>query len=563
MSATSVIPETPATVSSKGLKANALGLTSSIVIATASVAPAYSLAASLGLVVAGVGAQAPIIMLLAFVPMLFIAYGYQGLNEIDPDCGTTFTWGARVFGPKTGWMGGWAIIVADIIVMANLAQIAGQYGFQLVGAYGLASSTGWSEVAGLVWIALMTLICYVGIEVSARMQVALLSIELVMLAVLSVTALVKVYSGHGTAGSIHVSGSWFNPFDITSFSALTLGLLTAIFIYWGWDTAVSVNEETKDKSKTPGRAAVLSTVLLLVTYGLVTVSAQAFAGVGTTGGGLANPDNSGDVLSGLGSSVFGSVGFGHFLSKLLVLMVLSSASASTQTTIMPTARTALSMANHKGIPHAFARVHPRFRTPTWSTIGMGLASMAFYALLTKVSTNVLADSISSLGLAIAFYYGLTGLACAWHFAPRVFARDVRARGRTLWLRFVLPMLGALILFAFFGYGAYEFWSPAYGNTEWTLPFSPHWHIGGVFLTGVGSLVLGIPLMYIYRAVRPAYFRGEVIRRGDWPQDPGLESAGSAGSAGSAASAEPAPRSEPESAPQSEPDQQQPDPPDHA
>jgi amino acid transporter len=516
MSATSAPPGTA--TSGKGLKANALGLTSSIVIATASVAPAYSLAASLGLVVGEVGVQAPIIMLLAFVPMFCIAFGYQGLNEIDPDCGTTFTWGARVFGPKTGWLGGWAVIVADVIVMANLAQIAGQYGFQLVGAYGLAASAGWSEVAGIVWIALMTLICYIGIEVSARMQVALLSIELLMLAVLSITALVKVYTGHGGAGSLHVSASWFNPLDIGSFSALTLGLLTALFIYWGWDTAVSVNEETRDRSKTPGRAAVISTVLLLVTYGLVTVSAQAFAGVGTAGSGLANPDNSGDVLSGLGGAVFGSTGFGWFLGKLLVLMVLSSASASTQTTIMPTARTALSMADHRGIPSAFARIHPRFRTPTWSTVGMGIASIAFYALLSKISTNVLADSISSLGLAIAFYYGLTGLACAWHFAPRAFASRERGGGaRVLLLRFVMPLLGALILFTFFVYGAYQFWSPDYGNTQWHMPFPPHWHIGGVFLTGVGALVIGIPLMYVYRAVRPAFFRGEVIRRGTWPE----------------------------------------------
>jgi amino acid transporter len=511
MSATSAAPGQ--SVSRKGLKANALGLASSVVIATASVAPAYSLAASLGFVVAGVGLQSPVIMLLAFVPMLFIAFGYQGLNRIDPDCGTTFTWGARVFGPKTGWIGGWAILVADIIVIANLAQIAGQYGFQLVGAYGLAASPGWTELAGIVWIVLMTLICYVGIELSARMQVVLLSIELIMLAVLSVTALTKVYSGNGTAGSIHVDGSWFNPFSVSSFSALTLGLLTAIFIYWGWDTAVAVNEETRDSSRTPGRAAVISVVLLLVTYGLVTVAAQSFAGVGDTGTGLANPDNSGDVLSVLGGEVFGTTGFGLFLSKLLILMVLSSSAASTQTTIMPTARTSLSMAVNKGIPPTFARIHPRFRTPTWSTVGCGLVSIGFFALMSAISTNLLSDTISSLGLAIAFYYGLTGLACAWHFAPMAF----RHGGRTLWLYFVLPLVGALMLFAFFGYGAYQYWSTDYGETYWTLPFPPHWAIGGVFLTGVGSLVLGIPLMYIYRAIRPAFFRGEVIKRGEWPK----------------------------------------------
>ncbi|MBR7835770.1 APC family permease, partial [Actinospica durhamensis] len=432
------------------------------------------------------------------------------------------------FGPKTGWMGGWAIVVADVIVMANLAQIAGQYGFQLIGASGLAASAGWTELAGIIWIAVMTLICYIGIELSARIQVVLLSIELVMLAVLSVTALVKVYSGHGTAGSVRISGSWFNPFAISSFSALTLGLLTAIFIYWGWDTAVSVNEETKDRAQTPGRAAVISTVLLLVTYGLVTVSAQCFAGYGATGTGLANPDNAGDVLSGLGGAVFGTSGFGWFLSKLLVLMVLSSAAASTQTTIMPTARTTLSMAAHRSIPRSFSRIHPRFLTPTWSTVVMGLASIGFYALLAGISANVLADSISSLGLAIAFYYGLTGLACAWHFAPRALAGGSGAR--TVWLRFLLPLFGALILFAFFFYGAYEFWSPAYGTTSWTMPFPPHWQIGGVFLTGVGSLVLGIPLMYIYRARRPDYFRGQVIKRGDWPPAPEDETpTGDAGS----------------------------------
>ena len=93
----------------------------------ASTAPAYSLAATLGFVVIAInGLQAPIITIIAFVPMLFISYGYKALNSADPDCGTTFTWGARAFGPKTGWWGGWGIVVADILVMASLAQVAGR-----------------------------------------------------------------------------------------------------------------------------------------------------------------------------------------------------------------------------------------------------------------------------------------------------------------------------------------------------------------------------------------------------------------------------------------------------
>ena len=123
--------QTPAQAPSKGLKPGALGLISSVVVGVASTAPAYSLAATIGFVVAEIGLQAPIVTIIAFVPMLFIALAYKELNSADPDCGTTFTWGARAFGPRTGWMGGWGIIAADLLVMASLAQIAGQYVFLL------------------------------------------------------------------------------------------------------------------------------------------------------------------------------------------------------------------------------------------------------------------------------------------------------------------------------------------------------------------------------------------------------------------------------------------------
>jgi len=169
---------------SKGLKAGALGLVGSIVMGIASTAPAYSLAASLGYVVIVanghgiVGVKAPLIMVVAFIPMYFIAVAYSELNKAEPDCGTTFTWAARAFGTRTGWMGGWGIIIADIIVMANLAQIAGSYSYSLFGFDDLAASTFWSTVAGIIWIAIMTAICVIGIELSARTQVGLLGAEL-------------------------------------------------------------------------------------------------------------------------------------------------------------------------------------------------------------------------------------------------------------------------------------------------------------------------------------------------------------------------------------------------
>ena len=131
-------------------RANALGLLSSVVIGVASTAPAYSLAATLGFIVAvgGIGLKSPAIMIVSFIPMLLIAGSYYYLNRVDPDCGTTFTWVTRAFGPRTGWVTGWIMVAADIIVMASLAQIAGSYFFLLFGADGLAASTFWTTARG-------------------------------------------------------------------------------------------------------------------------------------------------------------------------------------------------------------------------------------------------------------------------------------------------------------------------------------------------------------------------------------------------------------------------------
>src|SRR4051795_10393442 len=337
----------------KGLKQGTVGLLGSVVIGIASTAPAYSLAATLGFVVIVVGVKAPAIMLLAFIPMYFIAVAYAELNKREPDCGTTFTWAARAFGPRTGWLGGWGIIAADVIVMANLAQIAGSYGYRLFGLDGLAASTFWTTFAGVAWIVVMTWICYIGLEVSKRVQYVLLSIEIVTLAAFAVYALVKVYSGTAPAGSLHPSLSWLWPSGL-DWSSITEAVLLAIFIYWGWDTAVSINEESDRPDRTPGRAAILSTLLLLAIYAVVSIATVAYAGVGTKGIGLGNEANADDVFNAMGSSVFGGGGVGRLFEILLLVSVLTSASASTQTTILPTARTSLAMGAYRAIPSMFA-----------------------------------------------------------------------------------------------------------------------------------------------------------------------------------------------------------------
>ena len=324
---------------SKGLKPNAIGYISNLVIAIASTAPAYSLAATLGFIVAvhGVGVHAPAVLIVSFIPILFVSVGYRFFNLADPDAGTTFAWVTRTFGPQLGWINGWAIFLADIIVMASLSEIAANYTFLLFGFHPHHHYNLYLIIGSVVWIALMTWICYRGIEISARVQTVLLSFEVATLAVFVLVALIKVYA-NSPIHSIQVSPSWFNPFDL-SFTPLIDGVLLGIFIYWGWDSGVAVNEESRDRTRGPGKAAVVSTVILLLIYVLVSAAAQSYHGTAFLSG------NSSDVLNALGGQVFGSP-----LDKLMIIAVLTSASASTQTTILPTARTTLSMARWHAIP---------------------------------------------------------------------------------------------------------------------------------------------------------------------------------------------------------------------
>ena len=185
----------------------------------------------------------------------------------------------------------------------------------------------------------MTAIVVIGIELSARTQIGLLAAEIFTLALFAVVALDQGLRGLGPVRARSTPASPGSTRSRLSPSEISAGMLLAVFIYWGWDTTATVNEETEDPTEAPGRATVISTLILLGIYVVVAFAAQAYAGVDSL------VDNQEDVLSALGTEVFGSP-----LDKLLIIAVLTSAAASTQTTILPAARTTLSMARAKALP---------------------------------------------------------------------------------------------------------------------------------------------------------------------------------------------------------------------
>jgi amino acid transporter len=248
-----------------------------------------------------------------------------------------------------------------------------------------------------------------------------------------------------------------------------------------------VNEETRGRNSA-GLATVLSTLVLVGTYVVAAYATTAYRGPKF----LQNhPD---DVLTSMVSG---------WPSKLMILAVLSSAMASTQTTILPTARTTLSMAAHGALPKALAKIHPKYLTPTWSTWWMGIASILWFVILVLIdrSEAILWDTISGLGFAIAFYYGITAIA-----APILFRKHLLRSFKNFMLIGIAPVLAAIALAYVFIKSAIDYWKPENSYTPPWFAFGSFKGIGPALVIGIGMLLLGIPLMFWWKAVHPEFFR---------------------------------------------------------
>jgi amino acid transporter len=486
----------PGKVAAKGLRAGAIGLAGSTLLGVVQTAPAYSVAVTLGFLAATVGVQAPAAIILGFIPILCMTIVEREFVARDPDCGTVFVWVGRALGPRAGWIASWVLLGATLISLANLANITGLYFFLLIGAASTATNEAATIAVGCAWLAVATWLAIRGIQVSSRVQAVLMALGMAVLAAFVVIALVKVADGSAGAQALDPQLSWFNPFDISGSGALSGGILLAIFFFWGWDGPAAVAEEAKGGVRTPRRALVLSVVALLGFYLIVTVALQAYAGVGTKGIGLAAEANSGDVLAVVGGAAVGS-GF----QTLMELAVMTSAAACLVAAMLPTARGVLSMGAYRAFPDAFARVDPRSGSPVVATAAVGLGVAGVLITLSIVSNSILGDSISAIVLLVAFYYTMLGLACLWQFRGEV----LRSRADFL-NKLVAPVIGTAVLaWALYRNGKDTF-QVDYGLTSL-------FGVGGVFVIGLATILIGVVLMVLWNLRSPAFFRGETFTEG--------------------------------------------------
>ena len=476
------------------LKVNTLTLFDTTVIATSSVAPAYTLAATVGFLVGVVGLASPAAILVGFLPVLCVAIAYYYLNRQDPNCGASYSWVSRTLNPHIGWLSGWIQLAANVLFCAAAPLLAGAYTLQLLNSLfpSFVSATAASDnrliaVVGVVWLLFVTFMVVRGIRITANFQWILVFIEYFIVLGFAITAFLKIIGGHHAVTP--VSASWFNPGSIGGISAVASGSALAVFFFWGWDTAANVNEESKDANNSPGLAGIYSMFILLFIFLVAATAMEAFLGSAA----LTNSNNVNDVLYYFAQQISGTP-----IAYLMVLAVLSSTVATTQTTLLPSSRLTYSMARDGVFPRWFGYVHPQWRTPWAGTIISSILAIVVIVLQVIFSGSVgsiFGKLILDIGVLVALYYGITGIACTWAF------RKVLLTSVTRFIfAGVLPFLGGLFLFGV----AYVVIAPT------TLPLggAADW---GTSLPIIITVLLGVPLVIIANLTSSStFFREKTV-----------------------------------------------------
>ena len=420
-------PDRPPGPGGRGLRANALRARDVVVMSLASSGPTQSIAVTLAAMLATVGYASFLPVLICFIPMLGIAIGYQRLNAWQPSAGATYSWVGRAVNPHAGFFAGWIMLLYYTVGTTSLTIPLGTYTLSFF-SNAAANNKYYVALVGTAFNLIVLVVAAIGIKLSARFQWGWAIFEFGLLIGFTIAAIVGIYGGHLTH-TVHVTSSWFTISGAGGFTALISGVLLAIFLYSGWDTAAYVGEEARGKQAGP--AAITSVALLFVIY---SVTMLAFQGIAPNHVMQANAAN---ILAFVGQRIGGS-----FWKNVMIVAVLGGTLASLQAAIVSSSRISFAMGRDRVFPRWFGAVSEKHRTPWNATILLGLLNVVFLWGSTLIGSigRALNDIVSTLGLMAAIFYLLTAGTAVWYYR-----RSILANAGNLILGGILPGLGAAFM----------------------------------------------------------------------------------------------------------------------
>jgi amino acid transporter len=333
----------------------------------------------------------------------------------------------RALNPHAGFFAGWIMLMYYTIGTTSLTIPLGTY---MLSFFSNAAANNKYDVAlvGTAFNLLVLVVAALGVKLSARFQWGWAIFEYGLLIGFTIAAIIGIYSGHLTH-TVHLTSSWFTLSGAGGFKALISGVLLAIFLYSGWDTAAYVGEEAHGRQAGP--AAVSSVVILFFIYAITIL---AFQGIAPNHVMQANAAN---ILAYVGQQIGGSV-----WKQVMIVAVLGGTLASLQAAIVSSSRISFAMGRDRVFPRWFGTVSETYRTPWNATILLGLLNVVFLWASTLIGTigQALDDIVSTLGLMAAIFYLLTAFTAVWYYR-----RSIMQNAGNFVLGGILPGLGAAFM----------------------------------------------------------------------------------------------------------------------
>lgn len=457
----------------RSLKKGALGFLDALIMAIAGSAPAYSITVSTAALIAAAGAAGPAALWVAALPMIGITIAFAQLNRWRPDAGAVYVWVGRAMHPALGFLAGWALLSLSTIFNVAAALPAGQAALDLV-APARSHDVLWATGAGAAWFLGVLALVTLGITASARAQIALTLLEVGALILIGGLAIWNARAVPAAA----FSWDWFSPSAFGSLQSFSAGMLVALFYYFGWDVSANLAEETAGADTAPGIACSLGVLVVVALFLL----SQAAVQMALTPSEIEK--NGGNLLPALGAAALPAP-----WSAIAILAVLISAIATIETQLLQCTRLLFSMARDRVIGEAMGKLHPRFQTPWIAGFAVaGVSLLLFAGSATVPSINTLMSGlINAIGVQVACYYTLAGIACAWHYRKTMFTG-----WRMLLFTGIVPLTSALFVASA---GLYQL-----PNLGWRVSF-----------LAIGSIAIGaVPYLYYRRRYRGSFHHDECV-----------------------------------------------------
>jgi len=399
------------------LKADALGVSESVVMGVAGTAPAFSIAATTATLIGAVGPLAPASLLYCGLIMFGISFAYLHLNRSNPNAGASYAWVGAAFNPVLGFFAGWALLVASAVFMVSGTIPAATATLILIKP-ALANDPGMVTFVAAGWLLAVGAVIVKGIKPTSYTQIIMTGIEVGVLIAIIIAAII-----HFASQPLHdFSLAWFSVTQFTP-TLFATGALTALFFFWGWDVTVNLNEETRDAAHAPGRGAVISMMIVLLLF-------MAFAAVTL----IVLTDK--EIEQSNTNVVFAVADklFPKPWSYMAIVAVMLSSIGTLETSILQFTRTMYAKGRDGVLHPRYAILHKSWQTPWVATAAITLFGLVFLFLSSNFSSVnlIIKDSVNAIGFQVAFYYGLAGFACAWHYRKQAFHSVHNLVFFTLW-----------------------------------------------------------------------------------------------------------------------------------